>query len=34
MVAEVEEITGKKVDWDLARSNFEKSNKINASCVK
>lgn len=30
MIAQVEEITGKKVDWDLARGYFDKSNKINA----
>ncbi|MCI9603083.1 MAG: 2-hydroxyacyl-CoA dehydratase [Ruminococcus sp.] len=29
MIAEVEEITGKKVDWDEAKANFEKSNQIN-----
>ncbi len=29
MVAQVEEITGQKVDWDKARENFAKSNKIN-----
>lgn len=29
MLTEVEEITGKKVDWDLAKVYFDKSNKIN-----
>lgn len=30
MVAMVEDITGSKVDWDKARENFAKTNKINA----
>jgi benzoyl-CoA reductase/2-hydroxyglutaryl-CoA dehydratase subunit BcrC/BadD/HgdB len=30
MVAQVEEVTGNKVDWDKARENFAKTNKINA----
>lgn len=29
MVSEVEEITGKKVDWEQAKENFAKSNKLN-----
>lgn len=29
MVSEVEEITGKKVDWEQAKVNFAKSNKLN-----
>lgn len=29
MLVQVEEVTGKKVDWDLAKQYFEKSNKIN-----
>lgn len=29
MLAQVEEVTGKKVDWDLAKVYFEKANKIN-----
>ena len=29
MLATVEEVTGKKVDWELAKVYFEKSNKIN-----
>lgn len=29
MVAQVEEITGKSVDWEEAKANFAKSNKIN-----
>ena len=30
MLVQVEEITGKKVDWELAKTYFDKSNKINA----
>ena len=29
MLVQVEEITGKKVDWELAKTYFDKSNKIN-----
>lgn len=29
MLAEIEEITGKKVDWEAAKVNIEKSNQIN-----
>lgn len=30
MIRRVEEITGRKVDWDKAEENFHKSNRINA----